>query len=44
MTRYADTLLSDGEVIALRTRQHWLATVIDGRGPWARSWWALRSS
>ncbi|MEO7664183.1 MAG: PH domain-containing protein, partial [Candidatus Limnocylindrales bacterium] len=34
MPRYADTLLSDGERIALRTRQHWLATVIDGRIPW----------
>jgi hypothetical protein len=35
VARYADTLLSDGEEIVLRTRQHWLATVIDGRGPWA---------
>jgi hypothetical protein len=34
VARYADTLLSDGEQIALRTRQHWLATVIDGRGAW----------
>jgi hypothetical protein len=34
MPRYADTLLADGERIALRTRQHWLATVIDGRYPW----------
>ena len=25
MARYADTLLAEGEVIALRTRQHWLA-------------------
>jgi len=33
--RYADTLLSDGERIALRTRQHWFATVVDGRVPWA---------
>jgi hypothetical protein len=35
MTRYADTLLSDGERVVLRTRQHWLATLIDGRYPWA---------
>ena len=35
MPRYADTLLSDGERIALRTRQHWFATVVDGRVPWA---------
>ena len=35
MTRYADTLLADGEVIAVRTRQHWLATIIDGAYPWA---------
>jgi hypothetical protein len=34
MPRYADTLLADGERIALRTRQHWLATIIDGRYPW----------
>lgn len=34
MQRYADTLLADGERIALRTRQHWLATIIDGRYPW----------
>jgi hypothetical protein len=33
--RYADTLLSDGEHIVLRTRQHWLATIVDGRVPWA---------
>jgi hypothetical protein len=33
--RYADTLLSDGERIALRTRQHWFATIVDGRVPWA---------
>jgi hypothetical protein len=33
--RYADTLLADGERIALRTRQHWLATIVDGRVPWA---------
>ncbi|MBI2776176.1 MAG: PH domain-containing protein [Chloroflexi bacterium] len=35
MARYADTLLSDGERIALRTRQHWLATIVDARVPWA---------
>lgn len=35
MTRYADRLLADGEHIALRTRQHWLAPVIDGRIAWA---------
>ncbi len=35
MPRYADTLFSDGERAALRTRQHWLATFIDGRVPWA---------
>ena len=34
MSRYADSLLADGERIALRTRQHWLATIIDGRYPW----------
>jgi len=34
MTRYADTLLADGERVVLRTRQHWLATLIDGRYPW----------
>lgn len=34
MPRYADTLLADGERIALRTRQHWLAPVIDGRYAW----------
>ena len=35
MARYADTLLSDGERIALRTRQHWFSTIVDGRVPWA---------
>ena len=34
MARYAETLLADGERIAHRTRQHWLATIIDGRWPW----------
>jgi hypothetical protein len=33
--RYADTLLADGERITLRTRQHWFATIVDGRVPWA---------
>jgi hypothetical protein len=33
--RYADTLLADGERIALRTRQHRFATIVDGRVPWA---------
>lgn len=31
MTRYADRLLADGEQIVLRSRQHWLAMLIDGR-------------
>jgi hypothetical protein len=35
VARYADTLLSDGEKIVLRTRQHWFATIVDGRIPWA---------
>jgi hypothetical protein len=35
MSRYADSLLADGESISFRTRQHWLATIIDGRYPWA---------
>ncbi len=34
MARYADALLSEGEEIVMRTRQHWLATVIDARYPW----------
>jgi hypothetical protein len=34
MPRYADTLLADGEQIAMRARQHWLATIIDARYPW----------
>jgi len=34
MPRYADTLLSDGEQVMMRTRQHWLATIIDARYPW----------
>ena len=35
MARYADRLLSDGERVALRGRQHILATFIEGRVPWA---------
>jgi len=34
MPRYADTLLSDGEEIVMRTRQHWLAPVAEARYPW----------
>ena len=34
MARYADKLLADGERIALRSRQHLLATFIEGRVPW----------
>ena len=30
MARYADRLLADGERVALRSRQHLLATVIEG--------------
>ncbi len=29
--RYADTLLTEGEVVVLRTRQHWLALLIRAR-------------
>jgi hypothetical protein len=35
VTRYADRLLSDGERVALRGRQHFLATLIEGRVAWA---------
>jgi hypothetical protein len=35
VTRYADRLLADGERVILRTRQHWLATIVAGRTPWA---------
>jgi hypothetical protein len=35
VARYADKLLADGERIALRGRQHVLATVIEGRVAWA---------
>jgi uncharacterized membrane protein YdbT with pleckstrin-like domain len=33
MARYADTLMAEGEVIALRTRQHWLAPVVAAAYP-----------
>ncbi|HTC86103.1 MAG TPA: PH domain-containing protein [Candidatus Acidoferrum sp.] len=33
MPRYADTLLSQGEVVALRTRQHWLAPLAQSLYP-----------
>src|SRR5512141_2097287 len=39
MARYADTLLTEGEVIILRTRQHWLALV--GRARAALALWAV---
>ncbi len=35
MARYADRLLADGERVALRGRQHLLATIIEGRVAWA---------
>ena len=35
MARYADRLLSQGERVALRGRQHFLATLIEGRIAWA---------
>jgi hypothetical protein len=35
VARYADQLLADGERVILRTRQHWLATIAEGRTPWA---------
>ena len=35
MARYADKLLADGERVALRGRQHVLATFIEGRVAWA---------
>jgi hypothetical protein len=34
LARYADKLLADGERVALRGRQHVLATIIEGRIPW----------
>lgn len=35
LARYADRLLADGERVALRGRQHFLATIIEGRVAWA---------
>jgi hypothetical protein len=35
VTRYADNLLADGERVVLRSRQHWLATIVEGRMAWA---------
>jgi hypothetical protein len=35
VARYADRLLADGERVALRARQHVLATIIEGRVAWA---------
>ena len=35
MTRYADRLLADGERVRLRGRQHFLATILEGRLAWA---------
>ena len=34
MARYADRLLSQGERVALRGRQHFLATIVEGRMAW----------
>jgi hypothetical protein len=34
VARYADRLLADGERVALRARQHLLATIIEGRIAW----------
>jgi membrane protein YdbS with pleckstrin-like domain len=31
VTRYGDALLADGEQVVLRSRQHWLAWLVDGR-------------
>jgi len=31
MTRYADSLLTEGEQVVYRTRQHWLSLIIRGR-------------
>jgi hypothetical protein len=33
MPRYADSLLSDGEQVIVRSRQHWLALLLDARYP-----------
>ncbi len=35
MARYADRLLADGERVRLRGRQHFLATILEGRLAWA---------
>jgi hypothetical protein len=35
LARYADRLLADGERVALRARQHVLATIIEGRVAWS---------
>src|SRR5919112_377771 len=35
VSRYADRLLAEGERVRLRSRQHFLATVIEGRMAWA---------
>jgi hypothetical protein len=35
VARYADRLLADGERVALRGRQHFLATILEGRVAWA---------
>jgi Bacterial PH domain/Short C-terminal domain len=35
LARYADRLLADGERVTLRSRQHILATLIEGRLAWA---------
>lgn len=35
MPRYAESLLSEGEQIALRSRQHWMATLVEGWAAWA---------
>ena len=37
--RYADTLLADGELITLRSRQHWLALIAKAR--WALLAWLV---
>jgi hypothetical protein len=35
MPGYAESLLTRGEVVAVRGRQHWLAMIVDGRRAWA---------
>jgi PH (Pleckstrin Homology) domain-containing protein/putative oligomerization/nucleic acid binding protein len=35
VARYADRMLADGERPVLRTRQHWIAPIIEGRTAWA---------